>query len=434
MSDCIVVRFTPLCGFKNKGGVKLVQFTSVETPVTLRFATRESLRSSVELLKFLLNGVPGVDPMRETFDRDAIIGHLLERFMPDGTLDEGVATLCREHILPYLEENNRYYVRWAWGLESEETRAALTEARLSADRGDLAGEFQNLYTFLSDCVQTSGVTRALQLTLVWLHLRTTTTAIECKRGPRVSKRSRRRRPLTFWDIVANVAMTSLKSWLLQSYDIPCVLYATKVLLPSRVYAAIATKRADTVDWGAQIKRLIRELCKRSRCFGGPSSVALTRRVNNTVAGADVPYFDRLVDMYSKFPSHFEPFLEYGEEFAFSTVLCTYLGLRPRLAVLLNYYRWRVKLFASAVSARYGEDEKQRLDCTVWVVIDHMNKICEDCINCNFILADMTRSNVIKELVENLKYLTHFVNDVKAAAAAAAAASKTRERQRGLGSS
>lgn len=79
----IVVRFTPLCGFKNEAsgdGGKLVKFTSVATPVTLRFGTRAALETSVELLRFLLHGVPGVSPMR-TLDRDAMIGHLLERLV-----------------------------------------------------------------------------------------------------------------------------------------------------------------------------------------------------------------------------------------------------------------------------------------------------------------------------------------------------------------
>lgn len=318
--------------------------------------------------------------------------------------------LSRDHIVPYLEANNRYYVRWAWPRETEATRAAVLSSRLAADRGDLAGEFENLYTFLSNCIQTGGVTRALQLTLLWLHLRAATTAIECNNedgdigghgGP----------PLTFWDIVANVTMTSLKLWLLQTYDVPCVLYATKTLLPHRVYEAIASNERTNkdVDWGAQIKRSIRELCKRNRFVGCPSSVALTRRVDCVDGTEDIPYFDTLVDMYRKHPSISEPFLEFGEEFAFSTVLFTYLGLRPRLAVLLNYYRWRVRLFAATLTAKRGSDKSQRFDRAVRVVVEHVNKICENCINCNFGLANTIRGSVTKELTESVKYLVELVN-------------------------
>ncbi|CAH2088323.1 unnamed protein product [Euphydryas editha] len=291
-----------------------------------------------------------------------------------------------------------YYKEFAWPYENAKVQNYLVEGRRLEKEGNLVESFKMYYAFLLNYKQTRLLTKPCQLFLLWLLIR---------------DRAQIGSEMSIVSIILNIIGTQVKIWLCLQYDDAFILYATKHLIP-RGYVKIKSRESlNMLDKKEQCTRLVKKICK--VVDGNLSSMALLSNIENKISIENIednhlPYMGKVLDICQKMDWS-TIFFGYDMEFYYGTAFCVYYATKPRLLVLMQYYKHRLDEMVRKIHKHLGGVD-QDLKPMVKVLYKGLVKFMEICIKTNIIDESISSAILNKEYIETLKTFANKISSLR----------------------
>lgn len=350
--------------------------------VQLLFNKEEDVVQLINVMKFLIQGMSNLP-----ITSDLTITEIVQMF----NLDDAGIDMTEYHknlqllgkFYPTLTRNAaEYYNNYMWSHEKGTVKEHLTSALRAEKNANIEEAFKQYYYFLLHYRQTGLFPKPCQLFVVWSLIRDRA-AINCE--------------YSLLSIMISIVATQIKIWIVQPHDDAFILYATKMLIP-RGYLHIKEQAVfANINKQKQLTLILRKICHRHPEIPRLSLERTTEFHLKDIGDLNsfsLPYMSKVIDVCKTTP-WVDTFSEFDEDFYMSTAFFCFYAVKPRLMVLLQFYKNRLNDLVQQINKVAGGRDDS-IKPMVAVLFDGVAKFMSVSITTN-VLNEYTERAILTKM-------------------------------------